>query len=272
MAMSEEAKDRIEVPIVRWKNGESVEEPDIVSVEEPLEIFVDGEPFYLTMRSPGDDIPLVAGLCFGEGIIESMDDLASVGHCEDTSANHVNVFVSPERRKEGGAAARPKRMPTYSSCGICGKDLIEDIAGVLTKIKHEITIPFSRLIELREELGANQYSYNKTGGTHAAAVFSREGRMLAISEDVGRHNALDKSIGKVLLAGARKEASIALLSSRLSYEMVQKAARFGIEILAGVSAPTSLGIELARSINLTLIGFLRSNRGNIYTCPERVLL
>ena len=270
--MGEDAKDRIEVPIVRWKNGESAEEPDVVSVEEPLEVFVDGEPFYVTMRSPGDDIPLVAGLCFGEGVIDSMDDLASIGHCEDISTNRVNVFLGPGKRKKGGVAARPKRMATYSSCGICGKDLIEDIAGVLARVEHEITIPFQRLIELREELGANQYSYNKTGGAHAAAVFSREGTMLAIAEDVGRHNALDKSLGKVLLAGAKKEASIALISSRLSYEMVQKAARFGIEILAGVSAPTSLGIELARSINLTLIGFLRSNRGNIYTCPERVIL
>ena len=272
MAMGEEAKDRIEVAIVRWKNGESAEEPDVVSVEEPLEIFVDGEPFYVTMRTPGEDIPLVAGLCFAEGIIDSMDDVGTIGHCEEISANRVNVFLSPGRKREGVAAARPKRTATYSSCGICGKDLIEDIAGVLVKVRNEMRIPFPRLIELREELGANQHSYNKTGGTHAAAVFSREGGMLAISEDVGRHNALDKSIGKVLLAGARNEASIALLSSRLSYEMVQKAARFGIEILAGVSAPTSLGVDLARSINLTLIGFLRSNRGNIYTCPNRVIL
>jgi len=270
--MGEEGEQRVEVPIVRWKNGESAEGPDVVSVEEPLEIFVDGEPFYVTMRTPGEDIPLVAGLCFAEGIIESIDDVGTIGRCEEISANRTNVFLSPGRKKEGAAAARPKKTATYSSCDICGKDLIEDIAGVMAKVKHEITVPFARLIELREELGANQHSYNKTGGTHAAAVFSRDGRMLAISEDVGRHNALDKSIGKVLLAGLRNEAAIAILSSRLSYEMVQKAARFGIEILAGVSAPTSLGVELARSINLTLIGFLRSNRGNIYTCPERVIL
>jgi len=270
--MNEGSRDSIRVPIIRWKNGESAEEPDIVSVEEPLEIFVDSEPFYLTMRSPGEDIPLVAGLCLSEGIIDSMDDIASLGHCDDASTNRVNVFRNPGKREERGASMRRKKMATYSSCGICGKDLIEDITGVTARVEHGITIPFSRLIELREELGANQYAYSKTGGTHAAAIFSSAGKMLAMSEDVGRHNALDKSIGKVLLADARKEASIALLSSRLSYEMVQKAGRFGIEILAGVSAPTSLGIELARSINLTLIGFLRSNRGNIYACPERLLL
>jgi FdhD protein len=261
---------RIDVPIVRWTGLGSTSERDLVSVEEPLEIFVDGQPFYLTMRSPGEELPLAAGLCFSEGVIDSIDELDGINYCKDVSTNRINVYVSAGRKERVPRSIRQKRSTTYSSCGICGKELVEEIAGATEKILRRSTVSLSRLIELQDALGAGQTAYRATGGTHAAAVFDATGGMLAHAEDVGRHNALDKVIGKVLFAHKRAEAAIVLLSSRLSYEMVQKTARLGVEILAGASAPTSLGVQLAEAVDLTLVGFLRANRCNVYSGAGRI--
>jgi FdhD protein len=264
------AGDRIDVSVVRWTGLESTTERDIVSVEEPLEIFVDGEPFYLTMRSPGEELSLAAGLCFTEGVINSIDELDGINYCKDVSTNRVNVYVSAGRKGRVPPSVRQKRSTTYSSCGICGKELVEEIAGATEKISRRITVSLSRLLELQDSLGAGQNAYRATGGTHAAAIFDATGSMLAHAEDVGRHNALDKVIGKVLFARRREEAAIVLLSSRLSYEMVQKTACLGAEILAGASAPTSLGVQLAEAVDLTLVGFLRANRCNVYSGAGRI--
>jgi FdhD protein len=265
-------EDRISIPIIRWSQRGAATEEDLVSVEEPLEIFVDDQPFYLTMRSPGEELFLAAGLCFSEGIIASMDHLSAIGYCKDISRNRINVSLNPARKGAGISKVRQKGSVSYSGCGICGKELVAEIAGATESIERRTTVPFPLLLKLQQALGAGQNAYNATGGTHGAALFTASGETLAHAEDVGRHNALDKAIGKVLFAGTDKEAAIALLSSRLSYEMVQKAARLGIEILAGASAPTSLGVNLAEKVGLTLVGFLRAGRGNIYTCPERILL
>jgi FdhD protein len=140
----------------------------------------------------------------------------------------------------------------------------------LNKVQKTIIVRPSQAAALLDTVVRGQEIFRATGGTHAAGLFNEDQDLLALSEDVGRHNALDKTIGKLLLSRKRKEARIGILTSRLSYEMVQKAARLGLEILAGASSATSLAIELARSVDMTLIGFLRKGRGNIYTCPERV--
>jgi FdhD protein len=150
--------------------------------------------------------------------------------------------------------------------------MISDLSMSLPKITQTLTITFPQLAKLQDMLMKGQQVFQNTGGTHAAAIFNRDGTLLALSEDIGRHNALDKAIGKILLARKTAEAKILILSSRLSYEMVMKAARLSIEILAGVSSATSLAIDLARSVEMTLIGFHRGQRGNIYTCPDRVIL
>jgi FdhD protein len=263
--------DRVEVSIVRWTRSGSNTERDVVSVEEPLEIFVDGRPFHLTMRSPGEELALAAGICFGEGLIESIDDLDGINYCKDVSSNRINVYRSAAKRTQVPQGVKQKRSTTYSSCGICGKELVDDIAGATEKIPMKTIFPISGLIELQDALGAGQFAYRLTGGAHAAAVFDASGNLLAHAEDVGRHNALDKAIGRILFARKREEAVIVLLTSRLSYEMVQKTARLGIEILAGASAPTSLGVQLAQAVSLTLVGFLRAHRGNVYSCPERII-
>jgi FdhD protein len=150
--------------------------------------------------------------------------------------------------------------------------MVSDLSMSLPKIDKTTAITFPQLAKLQEMLVEGQQIFRNTGGTHAAGIFDRHGTLLAHSEDIGRHNALDKAIGKILLARKTDEAKILILSSRLSYEMVTKAARLGIEIITGVSSVTSLAIDLAQSVEMTLIGFLREKRGNIYTCSERIIL
>jgi FdhD protein len=241
---------------------------DPVCIEEPLEITINDEPYYLTMRMPGEDIFLALGLCLTEGVISSFDDVLGINHCID-SANRVNVYVS-QGRFSPAAPARRRHAIAYASCGICGKELISDICTSLTKSDKTVSIQISQVFDMQKAMESRQTVFYATGGVHAAGLFDRQGRLLAFSEDVGRHNALDKAIGHVLFEGRRGEVKTALLSSRLSYEMVQKAARVGVEIIAGVSAPTSLAIDFAQELNITLIGFLRRLSANIYTFPERI--
>ncbi len=258
-----------DLQIVKWFDKERTEVHDIAPVEEPLEIFIDDEPFYVTMRSPGEELPLAVGHCFSEGIIDSVKDVLNVNYSKDISTNRINVYLDPARK--GQVSIKEKRLAAYSSCGICGKKLIEDICGVIAPIPQSMTAAFSQLRKMQETLQTNQELFRATGGSHGAAIFTATGDLLTLSEDVGRHNALDKAIGNVLLAGKEREARIAILSSRLGYEMVQKSARLGVEVLAGASAPTALAVELARTSNMTLVGFLRKNRCNVYTFPERVI-
>jgi FdhD protein len=258
------------LPIARFSDKGRIDIDDVVTVEEPLEIFVDDEPFYLTMRMPGEEIPLALGLCFTDGIIDSMEDVSGANYCSDISRNKINIYLSPKSKKESPMKQRKNRFPTYSSCGICGKDMVESAFIPLGRIGNRVSVDISQILAMQTVLQEKQQVFPLTGGTHAAGIFSAEGELLSLSEDVGRHNALDKAIGKLLFGKNIDKAAIGVLSSRLSFEMVQKAARLGVEILCGASSPTSLAIDLARTSNLTLIGFLREHRGNVYTCPERI--
>lgn len=237
-----------------------------------MEIFIDNEPFHVTMRLPGDEIALAIGFCFTEQVIDSMDDLITVSHCKDISTNRINVYCKHPRNGTALARSGQCRAPSLTSCGICGKQMISDLSISLRKVQKNITVKASRIADLQEAVFNGQEVFHGTGGTHAAGIFTKDGELLALAEDVGRHNALDKAIGKVLFARREQEAAMIALTSRLSYEMVQKAARLGVEVLAGASCATSLAIELAGSVEMTLIGFARGSQGNVYTCPERVIL
>jgi FdhD protein len=268
--MEQGAMSTGKVLIIKFSDTERIQTDDLVTLEEPLEIYIDNEPFYMTMRMPGDEILLALGICFTDGIINSMEDVTGVNYCSDISQNKINVYLSPMINKEDRLKKKRRRSTAYSSCGICGTDMIEGIAVSKDRIEERIKMGASDISEMQKVMQENQIIFPVTGGTHAAGIFSAERELLAFSEDVGRHNALDKAIGKLLFSRSIKKAAIVVLTSRLSFEMVQKAARLGAEIVCGVSSPTSLAIELAKTVNLTLIGFLRGNRGNIYTCPERI--
>jgi FdhD protein len=232
-----------------------------VAIEEPLEIRVDGEPIAVTMRTPGHDEELAVGFLYGEGLI---DGPLPVGLTDDLAANTIEV---------GGPLARPlpaRRFYTTSSCGVCGKGALAEVAVHCAPLGPGPLVPRELLAGLPDRLV--QPGFTSTGGLHATGLFDREAELICVREDVGRHNAMDKVIGwSVLGGGMPLEGMILCVSGRLSFELVQKAAVAGAPILVGVGAPTSLAVELAAERGLTLCGFARRGSVNVYTAPERVL-
>ncbi len=233
---------------------------DVVAVEEPLEIRVDGSPLTVTMRTPGYDEELALGFLYGEGLI---DGPRPAGPTEDFAANIVEV-QGPLSRDPG-----QRRFYTTSSCGVCGKGALEEVAVHSAPLPDGPTIPRSLLAALPDRLV--QPAFERTGGVHATGLFSADGELLLAREDVGRHNAMDKVIGRALLDGLVPLGErILCVSGRLSFELVQKAAVAGAPILVGVGAPSSLAISLADDRGMTLGGFARRGGVNVYTRPERV--
>ena len=253
-------------PVHRLKDHAfSREEADVI-IEEPLEIIVDGVSYATIMRTPGDDIALAAGFCLAEGLIDRAEDLGSIQSCELEDANQVTVIHAGEHTPP---EAR-RRAPVASSCGLCGRDMIDDLLQYLPKIESNLRISAADLLALGRRLQEAQTLFRPTGGTHAAALFDASLELLSSAEDVGRHNALDKSIGRLLLERRLSDAQIAILSGRCSFEMVQKVARAGIPIAASVSAPTALAVDVAQRIGITLVGFLRRETMTIYAGEGRI--
>ena len=233
---------------------------DAVAVEEPLEIRVDGSPLTVTMRTPGHDEELALGFLYGEGLIDSP---RPAGPTEDFAANIVEV-QGPLNRDPG-----ERRFYTTSSCGVCGKGALKEVAVHSTPLPNGPTIDRALLAALPDRLV--QPTFEQTGGVHATGLFTADGELLLAREDVGRHNAMDKVIGRGLLDGLTPlHDRILCVSGRLSFELVQKAAVAGAPILVGVGAPSSLAISLADDRGMTLCGFARRGSVNVYTHPERV--
>jgi FdhD protein len=234
---------------------------DEVAVEEPLEIRIDGEPLAITMRTPGDDDELALGFLYGEGLIDGPRD---VGLTEDLAANTIEV-MGPLNSDPG-----IRRFYTSSSCGVCGKGALEQVAVTSGPLPTGPRVARSLVAELPSHL--DQPTFKRTGGVHATGLFDAAGELLWTREDVGRHNAMDKVIGRALLEGLVPLGErILCVSGRLSFELVQKAAVAGAPILVGVGAPSTLAIELAEDRGLTLCGFARGRSVNIYTRPERIV-
>lgn len=256
----------------RFKDSNLIVAENNLAVEELLEIYIDGSPYAITMRLPGDDINLAAGFCFTEGIIESSDDLMSIKYCDAVPGERrVLVYLKRKpRAQSGGRKERPEYV-SKSSCGLCGKSCADEIYGDIEPVESFHRISPSDILVLKDLFETKQTVFPLTGATHSASIFNCEQRLLAFSEDIGRHNAFDKAIGTLLRQGNMHEAFLAIVSSRLSFEMLQKAGVLGLEILAGISAPTSMAVNMADRLNITLIGFLRGNGMSIYTHPERIL-
>lgn len=260
------------VPLIqRYKHGTIVPVTDCIAVEEPLEIFLDGEPYYMTMRLPGDEIPLALGYCFGEGIIDASDDVLLINYCGEENGNRLDITLGRRYQGERRSAINNRRLPAYSGCGLCGKALISDVCTSFPERSCTFSLPVSRIDGLIDTVQKHQQSFKNTGATHAAAAFGEDLKLLAFSEDIGRHNALDKVTGKLLLSGCLNAVAIIVITSRISFEVVQKTARTGAQILIGFSSATSLAVQLADEARLTLVGFARGGQGNIYTMPERLL-
>ncbi|MCX6379782.1 MAG: formate dehydrogenase accessory sulfurtransferase FdhD [Armatimonadetes bacterium] len=259
--------------IVRYR-GETFETTqDSVTEEVALEIRVNGEPFAITMRTPGDDFALVTGLLFAEEIIAGRDDVRAMGYGTEESDPDRQNFVQAVLNETANGFVRQKRnLPLSASCGVCGKASLAELCLNFVPIPPD-TLTFSPtlLYGLPAKLRVAQEVFQRTGGLHAAGLFDADGTLLSLKEDVGRHNAVDKVIGEKVMEGATPLSNrLLLVSGRVSYEIVQKAVRARIPILCAVSAPSSLAVEIAASVGMTLIGFLRGDTMNVYTGAERI--
>jgi FdhD protein len=235
---------------------------DEVAIEEPLEIRVDGEALAVTMRTPGHDDELALGFLVGEGLL-ARDEPRAAGPTADLAGNIVEV-AGPLLREPS-----QRRFYATSSCGVCGKGALEEIAVVAEPLPDGPVVERALLAQLPDRL--RQPGFQKTGGLHATGLFTADGELVCVREDVGRHNAMDKVVGRALLDGALPlHDRILCVSGRLSFELVQKAVVAGAPILVGVGAPTSLAIQAAEDRGLTLAGFARGGRANVYAHPQRV--
>ncbi len=257
----------------RWDGPRRESVSDALAVEEPLAVRVNDQPFTVTMRTPGDDLALVAGLLFAEGVIRSADDIALMVHCgsgEDADwANAVKVVLGDGRTVPLASA---RNLVSATSCGLCGKTTIDALRVDQEPLPNGPAIPAALLYALPEAMRARQEVFASTGGLHAAALFDADGQLVAVGEDVGRHNAVDKVIGRALTDRlVPLERHVLMVSGRLSYEIVQKAIAARVPVVAAISAPSTLAVELASAFNQTLVGFLRGERMNVYCGGDRIL-
>ncbi len=255
--------------IVRFQSLLSTEELDAVAREEPLEIFLDGMAYAITMRLPGEDKALAIGFCLTEGIIQKKEDIKDIHSCPHDQ-HKILLTLSQQRKMTGTGKQRFGSFLSRSSCGVCGRERLSDVYDA-PGIKTVTPVNPLRIAAMKEHLESCKIVFSYTGATHMAALFTYSNECLGFAEDVGRHNALDKAIGKALLRAEPDRAYAAVVSSRLSFEMVQKAVAAKVEMLCGVSAPTTLAIDYAKEKNITLIGFLRPGRMNIYSGFERII-
>lgn len=264
------------IDVVRLTAGAAAPGADAVAVEEPLEVRVNGEPFAVIMRTPGHDIPLAAGFLLAEDVVRQGDEIAAIEQCDDvTDEARGNVL---DVRVTGDAAARVaarlgerRQVITTAACGLCGRRTIASLRARTLDVRGDWTVPAAVVSSLPATLRAAQAAFDVTGGLHGAALCDLDGRLLRAAEDVGRHNAVDKIIGRALLEGALPlDRALLIVSGRTSFELVQKALLGGVPLVAGVSAPSSLAVALAREAGITLCGFVRGQTMNVYAHPQRL--
>lgn len=252
----------------------------MVVTEEPLQLMLDGEPLSVVMRTPGQDVELALGLMFAEGILRSLDDVSKVRISAESMETEGSVPLEADlvesNQIDVHLAAAPRRKPersmlSSSACGVCGTVMIEDLKRDLAALPAGPVVSPSLLPSLVDVLRSGQGVFERTGGLHAAGLFRAEGTLVTLREDVGRHNAVDKVVGRALLDRRLPvSGAVLVVSGRAGYEIVQKSISAGIPVLAAAGAPSSLAVALAREFNQTLVGFLRGGRFNVYAAPERL--
>ncbi len=281
-------------PVRRAEQGAATwpEAEDAVAVEEPLEIRVAGEAVAVTMRTPGDDLDLAVGFLFAEGLIHGAADLGSVAHCgrpgEEGHGNQVEVTPAPGVQLEVERMDATRRGTlTTSACGVCGRRSVDDLLARVGRVPDGAAVPAELVASAPDRLRGEQGAFARTGGTHAAAILGAGGRLLAVAEDVGRHNAVDKAVGALVRRGALATApplgtpppppapeeapALLVVSGRASFEIVQKAAAALIPVVAAVGAPSSLAVDLAARAGIALCAFVRGGSFNVYSRPDRIL-
>jgi FdhD protein len=265
-----------QISILKVRQEKAQQTLDWVVVEEPLEIRVEGEQLAVLMRTPGHDLELAAGFCLTEGVVGRFADIGAIRHCPEDpdhpsreGPNAVDIALSPgiEFDREG----LRRNLVASAACGLCGRASIEALGRRAIPSASQAAVRREVLVSLPARLAEAQGMFERTGALHAAALFDIEGRLLLAREDVGRHNAVDKVIGRAAYDGMPLADAILMVSGRTSFEILQKAAAVSIPIVCAVSGPTTLAIETARAFRLTLVNFLREGGLNVSSCPERVL-
>jgi FdhD protein len=268
------------VRIGRWTAGRYADADDDVAAEEPLQLILDGEPLSVVMRTPGNDIELAIGLLHAERVITSIDDVATMRISAEADEREKAFAVRADLIESNAvdvhlaktAARRPRRsFLSSSACGVCGATTMDDLAHDHAPLADGPVVDAALLPPLADRLRERQELFERTGGLHAAGLFTRDGALVALREDVGRHNAVDKIVGRsVLDRTVPLRDSVLAVSGRGGYELVQKAVAAGIPIMVAVGAPSSLAVATAQRFGLTLVGFLRGDRFNVYSAPQRI--
>ncbi|WP_330308677.1 MULTISPECIES: formate dehydrogenase accessory sulfurtransferase FdhD [unclassified Streptomyces] len=271
--------------VIRIRDGAVSTRPDTLVAEEPLEIRLNGKPLAITMRTPGDDFALAAGFLVSEGVLGEADELQNIVYCAGATVDGSNTYNIVDVRTAPGVVipdiSLERNVYTTSSCGLCGKASLDavrttarwTIDDTLGDTTPPVRLEPELLAGLPDRLRAAQRVFDRTGGLHAAALFTEEGELVDIREDVGRHNAVDKLVGRALQNGTLPlSRTVLLVSGRASFELAQKAVMAGIPVLAAVSAPSSLAVDLAAETGLTLVGFLRGASMNVYAGEHRIAL
>ncbi|GAA3837925.1 formate dehydrogenase accessory sulfurtransferase FdhD [Streptomyces coacervatus] len=264
--------------VLRIRDGATSTRPDTLVAEEPLEIRLNGKPLAITMRTPGDDFALAAGFLVSEGVVGRAEEVANIVYCAGATADGSNTYNIVDVHLAPGVPVPDitleRNVYTTSSCGLCGKaslDAVRTTARWPIADTPPVRVTPALLSALPDQLRSAQRVFDRTGGLHAAALFSPDGELLDLREDVGRHNAVDKLVGRALQAGRLPlSQAILLVSGRASFELAQKAVMAGIPLLAAVSAPSSLAVDLAAETGLTLVGFLRGASMNVYAGEQRL--
>lgn len=265
--------------VLRIRDGVVDQRPDTLAAEEPMEIRVGGRALTITMRTPGDDFDLAVGFLVSEGVVRTTSDVLSARYCAGATEDGTNTYnvvdVGLDPSLPPLDASLERNFYTTSSCGLCGKASLDAVrtASTWSVADDPLRITPEALAQLPERLREEQRVFDRTGGLHAAALFSADGELLCLREDVGRHNAVDKVIGHAVRNGMLPlRETILMVSGRASFELVQKAVMAGIPMMAAVSAPSSLAVDLAEENGLTLVGFLRGASMNVYSGAERLLV
>ena len=255
--------------ILREGNTETSTQLELIR-EEPLSIRVQGKPYAVVMRTPGDEPAHVAGFGLAEGILDSPDDIATIASCEGEATNVVTLTVAPHRLKSITGVLERRGFVSQTSCGICGKEIVEDLSQIVEPLPQGPPIDLEKALQSLGTLKRLQTLYQQSRASHAAALYTPDFELLSLAEDVGRHNALDKAIGKLFLERRLDRAGVLILSSRVSYEMVQKAARAKIPFILAASYPTALALELAQSLNMTLASPSKESGINVFCGHQRL--
>ena len=264
----------------RWEEGDSARADDWLAVEEPLEIVVEHRessmPLLTTMRTPGNDDELAVGLLHAERVVRRRDDVVSVAHTDDplvpreNRENRVIVRLHPDCHLPELTRGRP--FLSSSACGVCGRAVVDDLTKTLEPLASTQGVSPDTLNSLPDRLREEQSTFDRTGGIHATGLFGLGGDLVLRREDIGRHNATDAVVGASLLAGRLPlDKHLVLVTGRVGYEIVQKCWVAGVTVLASIGAPSSLAVDMALEANMTLVGFLRDGRFNVYSAPERIV-